>query len=228
MLYPRVTKLMSSTYLDFKKAFDSVPHINLLIKLWSFGITGSLWEWFKSYLTNRHQYVCINGFIFKPLPVLSGVPQGSVLGPILFLIFVNNLPAAVLNSTLFLFADNAKVYRPIANATDMALLQEDLNLLNNWSINNHLNFSVHKCIFLSFYTKITSCHHIGTNPLTQSNLHPDLGVLQSTNLSWSHHYNHISANAYKSLGLLRRTFSSYHSTVTKQVDVLPSKNQALS
>ena len=204
-------------YLDFKKAFDSVPHTNLLIKLWSFGITGSLWEWFKSYLTNRHQCVCINGFISKPLPVLSGVPQGSVLGPILFLIFVNDLPAAVLNSTLFLFADDAKVYRPIANATDMAFLQEDLNLLNTWSIDNHLNFSVHKCIFLSFYTKITSCYHIGTNQLTQSNLHRDLGVLQSTNLSWSHHYNHISANAYKSLGLLRRTFSSYHSTVTKKM-----------
>ena len=71
-------------YLDFKKAFDSVPHTNLLIKLWSFGITGSLWEWFKSYLTNRHQCVCINGFISKPLPVLSSVSQGSVLGPILF------------------------------------------------------------------------------------------------------------------------------------------------
>ena len=85
--------------------------------------------------------------------MLSGAPQGSILGPILFLIFVNDLPAAaVLNSTLFLFADNAKVYRPIANATDMALLQEDLNLLNTWSINNHLNFSVHKCIFLNFYT----------------------------------------------------------------------------
>ena len=116
------------------------------------GLTGSLWEWFKSYLTNRHQCVCINGFISKPLAVLSGVPQGSVLEPIL-LIFVNDLPAAVLNSTLFLFADDAKLYRPIANATDMALLQEDLNLLNNWSINNHLNYSIHKCIFLSFYTK---------------------------------------------------------------------------
>ena len=107
-----------------------------------------------------------------------------------------------------------------ANGTDMALLQEDLNLLNTWSINNHLNFSVHKCIFLSFYTKITSCYHIDTNQLTQSNLHRDLGVLQSTNLSWSHHYNHISANAYKSLGLLRRTFSSYHSTVTKKCYIL--------
>ena len=147
ILYPRVTKLMSST-LTSRKHLTVCP-----IKIF-YGLLEYL-ETFGNGLnhTNRHQYVCINGFIFKPLPVLLGVPQGSVLGPILSLIFVNDLPAAVLNSTLFLFTDDAKVYRPIANATDMALLQEDLNLLNNWSINNHLNFSVHKCIFLSFYTK---------------------------------------------------------------------------
>ena len=80
----------------------------------------------------------------------------------------------------------------------------------------HISKFLHK-------NNVTSCYHIGTNQLTQSNLHRDLGVLQSTNLSWSHHYNHISANAYKSLGLLRRTFSSYHSTVTLYISLVRSK-----
>ena len=203
-------------YLDFKKAFDSVPHTNLLIKLWTFRITGCLWEWFKSYLTNRQQCVCINDSTSKTLPVLSGVPQGSVLGPILFLIYVNDLPATVTNTKLLLFADDAKLYKSIANPTDVLLLQEDLNLLNSWSINNLLNFNVNKCIFLSFNAKSLSNYHIGTKQLSQSDSHRDLGVLQSSNLSWSQHYNHILANAYKSFNLLRRTLSKHHSIQTKK------------
>ena len=119
--------------------------------------------------------------------MLSGVPQGSVLGPILFLIYVNDLPATVTNTKLLLFADDAKLYKSIANPTDVLLLQEDLNLLNSWSINNHLNFNVNKCIFLSFNAKSLSNYHIGTKQLSQSDSHRDLDVLQSSNLSWSQH-----------------------------------------
>ena len=122
----------------------------------------------------------------------------------------------VLNTKLLLFADGAKLYRSIVNCNDMTLLQEDLNLLNNWSINNYLNFNVSKCIFLSFNSKLSSNYHIGVNPLSQSDTHRDLGVLQSSNLSWSQHYDYISANAYKSFHLLRRTFSKYHSIQTKK------------
>ena len=95
---------------------------------------------YYNYKYYTYSYVHTYIYTSKTLPVLSGVPQGSVLGPILFLIYVNDLPATVTNTKLLLFADDAKLYKSIANPTDMLLLQEDLNLLNSWSINNHLNF----------------------------------------------------------------------------------------
>ena len=110
-------------YLDFKKAFDSVSHNELLTKFWSFGITGNLWRWFKAYLS---QHVKLNHCISDPLPVISGVPQGSILGPLLFLIFVNDLPSSAKSSNVLLFADDTKCLKKISSQTDCHLLQEDL------------------------------------------------------------------------------------------------------
>ena len=95
-------------YLDFKKAFDSVSHNELLTKLWMFGVTGNLWKWFQAYLSNRTQHVQLNHCTSDALPVISGVPQGSILGPLLFLIFVNDLPSSISSSEILLFADDTK------------------------------------------------------------------------------------------------------------------------
>ena len=102
-------------YLDFKKAFDSVSHNELLVKLWSFGITGNMWKWFKAYLSCRSQQVSLSRCVSDPLPVISGVPQGSILGPLLFLIFVNDIPSFVDYSLIFLFADDAKCLKQVSS-----------------------------------------------------------------------------------------------------------------
>ncbi len=97
-------KQVDMIYLDFRKAFDSVPHDELLYKLWRIGITGHLWHWFQSYLTGRYHYVMHDNTMSDILPVRSGVPQGSILGPLLFIVYVNDIPENISFSHCFLFA----------------------------------------------------------------------------------------------------------------------------
>ena len=102
------------------------------------GITVNLWKWFECYLTNRIQHVSVNNYLSTPLPVISGVPQGSIMGPLLFLIYINDLPPAVTSSEVQLFADDAKCYKTVYNLSDIHLLQLDLDSLTNCSHTNHL------------------------------------------------------------------------------------------
>ena len=119
-------------FLDFKKAFDSVPHNELLLKLRKIGISGILWFWFRAYLKSRKQCVCINGQFSDFLPVLSGIPQGSILGPLLFLVYINDLPTSVSNSSVLVFADDTKCYSGISSMQESTLLQQDLNAIENF------------------------------------------------------------------------------------------------
>ena len=123
--------------LDFRKAFDSVPHNELLMKLWNIGIKGNWWLWIKEYLSGRIQRVCTNAYYSSSLSVVSGVLQGSILDPLLFLVYVNDLPSQVPHSDLYLFTDDTKCLKLISTPQDSVQLQHDLNNLSAWSASSH-------------------------------------------------------------------------------------------
>ena len=119
-------------YLDFMKAFDTVPHQRLLRKLESYGITDPLLSWISDFLNNRVPRVIVNGTPSSWSKVLSGIPQGSVLGPLLFIIFINDICES-LSSSAYLFADDTKLFRIIKEDKDTELLQSDIDTIMNWS-----------------------------------------------------------------------------------------------
>ena len=122
---------VDAAYLDFRKAFDSVPHQRLLSKLHGYGIRGKTYDWISSFLSERHQYVNINNNLSNRVPVTSGVPQGSVLGPVLFIYYINDLPDAVI-SLLNLFTDDSNAYMPMLTASQHQILQDSINDLVTW------------------------------------------------------------------------------------------------
>ena len=152
-------------YFDFKKAFNSVPHAHLLTKLKAYGTSGRLLDWIKSFLTNRKQRVLVSGAASSWTRVLSGVPQGSVLGPLLFLIFVNDLPAIFHNFSL-LFADDLKIFSVVRKNDEAQALQNDLDKLTFWTNLWQLPSNVSKCKVL----RLGRANHMYTYTLDSNNL----------------------------------------------------------
>ena len=138
--------------LDFSKAFDSVPHQRLLMKLDYYAIRGNMLKWIKVFLTNCSQSVSINGVQSSTKHVLSGVLQGSILGPVLFLLYINDISSSV-KSSLCLFNDDCILYREICEVRDCWALQDDLNQLSLWSKTWQLYFNVKKCCHLGVTCK---------------------------------------------------------------------------
>ena len=196
-------------YLDFAKAFDSVDHQILLHKLASYGVSGHLYEWFADYLSGRRQRVVVDGATSNWVPVTSGVPQGSLLGPVLFVIFINDLPDILPDETLAaLYADDTKLYKSITSVGDCESLQQALTDLDCWSRDNNLDFNESKCKVLTITRKktpLTYAYHMGSKELTRANMEKDLGVLINYNLSWDDHVHTITAKGNKMLGMLKRT-----------------------
>ena len=186
-------------YLDFSKAFDKVPHHFLLRKLETLGTRGPLLAWFQSYLTDRKQRVVLQGVCSEWLPVSSGVPQGSILGPLLFLVYCNDISTCIKeNSTLALFADDSKLYRPLLFPTSSTLLQHDLSNITKWSADNQMDLNEAKCMTMHISRKRTPLltqYLINENMLEQVSIIKDLSVLITNNLSWSKHIESIVSKA---------------------------------
>ena len=197
-------------YCDFMKAFDKVPHNRLLEKIACYGICGKVHRWLQGFLLNRHQRVMVQGSFSKWHNVLSGIPQGSVLGPLMFVMYINDLPTKAVNSELFLFADDTKIFKGIFNQEDCTLLQQDLDRIQKWTNNSLLQFHPDKCKHMRIgHRDIPSCHFSLGNPSTTlavTNQEKDIGVLIDSKLSFEHHIAAKIIKANSILGLINRTF----------------------
>ena len=131
-------------YHDFCKAFDSVPHAKLLQKLLDFGFTGELWAWFQVFLSSCRQCVCVEDTLLDFLPVLSGVLQDSVIGPLFFIIYINDLSAGGCLPSNLLFADDSKCFNRISSTVDCLIFQEKISDVIRWSDGWDLKFNVGK------------------------------------------------------------------------------------
>ena len=171
---------------------------------------GKLLYWFKAYLTDRIQCVRVNSATSDLMPVTSGVPQGSILGPLLFVLFINNLPTNLKSALSFLFADDTKCLQPIRCPNDAFLFQADLDSIFQWSKTSHLTFNETKCVHLHFWNFYSSDfeYTIDSKLISCKESTRDLGIMVTNNLNWTPHHNHIIAKCYKMLGLLRRTFTT--------------------
>jgi hypothetical protein len=142
---------MDAVFLDFAKAFDKVPHKRLLVKLRAHGVTGGVLRWITAWLADRKQRVVLNGKSSDWMSILSGVPQGSVLGPILFLVFINNLDVqAALVTIVRKFADDTKLGQVVKTDRDSEVLQNSLDKLTAWADTWGMSFNVKKCVVMHF------------------------------------------------------------------------------
>ena len=188
---------VDSVLLDFSKAFDKVCHRKLLLKLEHYGIDNNIYKWISNFLFNRTQRVVVRGTFSECVSVESGVPQGTVLGPLLFLLYINDMPLLV-NSIIALFADDAYIFRSIFSNFDTESLQNDLDKLVEWEKNWSMEFHPDKCFLLRITNKrkiIESQYTIHRQQLKLVDKAKYLGVTLSKNLSWKSHIATITAKA---------------------------------
>jgi hypothetical protein len=211
--FERVTKDLDEgrnvdvVYLDFSKAFDKVPHKRLIKKLKAHGIEGELSKWIENWLGDRRQRVVIGGEYSQWGKVKSGVPQGSVLGPILFIIFINDIDEGLV-SKITKFADDCKLCKSISNTEDVNILRQDLEKLSKWAKDWQMEFNVDKCSVLHMGKTNTKCEYeISSKQLKTSQTERDLGVLVDSKMKFSEHCNGAVNNANAVLGMIRRTIT---------------------
>lgn len=194
-------------YLDFSKAFDTVPHQRLITKLKSYGIDGNILNWIADFLSNRSQRVRVNQSHSDFKPVTSGIPQGSILGPLLFIIFINDLPEG-LSSLCEIFADDTKLFNSHKKSK---IMQQDLLTLTKWSNVWQINFNISKCSVLHIGVKNEKHkYYLDKDMLKElktTEHEKDVGVIFSPNLKFDEHINTIINKANQLIGLIKRSFT---------------------
>lgn len=199
-------KAIDVVYLDFAKAFDSVPHERLLRKLSAYGIRGHLLNWIRSFLIGRRQRVLVGDAKSEWRNVVSGVPQGSVLGPVLFLIYINDLPDSI-NSVVKIFADDTKIFRTVGNPEEGRMLQDDIDTLATWSGAWQLPFNIEKCKVMHLGTRnLEQEYKMNGMVLQETSSEKDLGITVDNKLRFHLHTAQAVAKGFKMLGLIKRSF----------------------
>lgn len=202
---------LDAAYLDFRKAFDSVPHKRLINKLKGYGVKGRVLNWVTDFLSTRNQFVSINGKQSHKAPVTSGVPQGSVLGPTLFIYYINDLPQ-VTNLLIKIFADDTKAYSQIRNEEDKSKLQKGIESLVGWSDVWLLRFNSDKCKVLHVGSSNPHHEYQISNDGVQSKLEvthveKDLGVYVDQNLDFKNHIMTTVKKGRSLAGMIQRNIS---------------------
>ena len=202
--------VVDTIYLDFSKAFDTVPHRRLLGKLEAYGIRGNIFNWIRGFLDDRTQEVVVNGTKSDPASVISGIPQGTVLGPVLFVIYINDLLDNITSGGL-MFADDTKVFRHITSRDDALELQSDIAKLEQWSNTWQLHFNAEKCHVLTLgrFENIRHAHRyrIINNEIEHVFDEKDLGVTIDAELNFEEHIARKVRVANAIVGQIRRSFS---------------------
>ena len=193
-------------YLDFSKAFDKVPHTRLLSKLQACGLGRILCGWIKSWLSQREQRVVVKGCASEWLPVGSGVPQGSVLGPILFTIYINDIDENAC-AQMLKFADNTKVFGPVATEQQIQTLQAELTRMFDWSVDWQMIFNIGKCKCLHIgYNNPNHTYQMNGEDVAACNQEKDLGVIISETLTQHNQVAKVVKKANQIVGTIKRVY----------------------
>jgi hypothetical protein len=218
-----------SVYFDLSQAFDKVPHAVLLNKLSQFGLSSSYVKWFQSYFLSRSSFVRILGKCSSPFSVLSGAPQGTTLGPLLFHIFVNDLSAIIKHSKFLLFFDDLKMYRNVKSVEDCKVLQAGVYSVQHWCAENHMELNIQKTRIISFTRKTNSVHfnyYVSNEIILRSDCIKDLGIMLDSKLYFHRHADFVYSQALRTLGLIRyvtHNFSSLDYVVVLYNSLIGSK-----